>query len=63
MSQEDKFGFQSIAGLPGNYQLKKIKFCQENANILKSGSGRMSTAEDKKNDRKAPPLWEELGKD
>jgi len=64
MNQEDRFVFQSIAGLPRNQQLKKITnmFCQENANILKSGSGRMSTAENK-NDRKAPPLWEELGKD
>lgn len=59
MTSKALLAYQKINSL----KKKLIKFCQENANILKSGSGRMSTAEDKKNDRKAPPLWEALGKD
>lgn len=63
MNQEHKFVFQSIAGLPGNQQLHKIKFCQENPNVLKSGSGRTSKREDKKKESKAPPPSEEPWKD
>lgn len=61
MNQEHKFVFQSIAGLPGNQQLHKIKFWQENSSILKSGSERITTREDKES--KAPPPSEEPRKD
>lgn len=34
MSQEDKFGCQSIAGLPGNHQLKKTSFAKKMQTFL-----------------------------
>lgn len=64
MSQKVRFGLQSIALEMGNQELKTSSFAEKMQTFSHQALGGCNSGmTGKKNDRKTPPLGEELGKD
>lgn len=62
MNQEHKFVFQRIASLPGNQQLHKIKFCQENLMSLNQALEGYQQGKTRRRRKKSLPLQKNLEK-